>query len=136
MTTQALLIAHNQNANAKMSGSSVLLRLESLAALVFGVTAYAMLGQSWVLFAVLFLAPDLFMAGYLVSPRVGAWTYNAVHTYVTPALFAASAFVFGPIAFGIAGIWVAHIGMDRLLGYGLKKETGFDDTHLGRIGKK
>ncbi len=136
MTTHALLIAHNQNANAKMSGSSVLLRLESLAALVFGVTAYALLGQSWVLFAVLFLAPDLFMAGYLVSPRVGAWTYNAVHTYVTPALFAASGFVFGPIAFGIAAIWVAHIGMDRLLGYGLKKETGFDDTHLGRIGKK
>lgn len=136
MTTHALMTAHNPETIAKTSGTSVMLRLESLAALVFGVTAYAMLGQSWVLFAVLFLAPDLSMVGYLVSPRVGAWSYNLVHTYVAPALVAASGFVFGPIAFGIAAIWVAHIGMDRMLGYGLKKETGFDDTHLGRIGKK
>jgi hypothetical protein len=30
-------------------------------------------------------------------------------------------------------IWVAHIGFDRLLGYGLKYETGFKDTHLGKV---
>jgi hypothetical protein len=31
---------------------------------------------------------------------------------------------------------VAHIGLDRALGYGLKHESGFSDTHLGRIGRK
>jgi hypothetical protein len=31
-------------------------------------------------------------------------------------------------------IWVAHIGFDRLLGYGLKYPTGFGNTHLGKLG--
>ena len=136
MTIEGTTMSLSQPTANTIKGTALLLRLEALAAVVFGVTAYAMLGQSWIVFAVLFFVPDLFMAGYLVSPRVGAWSYNLVHTYVTPALVAASGFVFGPIAFGIAAIWVAHIGMDRMLGYGLKKETGFQDTHLGRIGKK
>jgi hypothetical protein len=33
-------------------------------------------------------------------------------------------------------IWLAHIGMDRSLGYGLKLPTAFQDTHLGRIGRR
>ena len=32
-------------------------------------------------------------------------------------------------------IWLAHIGMDHALGYGLKYASGFAVTHLGRIGK-
>ena len=32
-------------------------------------------------------------------------------------------------------LWLAHIGIDRALGYGLKYATGFSYTHLGRIGK-
>lgn len=135
MTTATSTTSPSPQTPSTRSGTNRLLRLEALAALALAVTAYAMLGQSWVLFAALFLAPDLFMAGYLVSPRVGAWTYNAAHTYVMPALVAASGFVFGPVAFGIAAIWVAHIGFDRMLGYGLKLGTGFRDTHLGRMGK-
>jgi hypothetical protein len=34
----------------------------------------------------------------------------------------------------IALIWVNHIGVDRLLGYGLKYPAGFGWTHLGRMG--
>lgn len=120
----------------KTLGTTQLLRLEALAAVIFGVTAFALLGQSWWLFAILFFVPDLFMAGYLRSPRIGAWTYNFAHSYVTPGIVAASGFVFGPLAFAVAAIWVAHIGFDRMLGYGLKRETSFQDTHLGRIGKK
>jgi hypothetical protein len=30
---------------------------------------------------------------------------------------------------------MAHIGIDRALGYGLKYSAGFGFTHLGRIGK-
>lgn len=113
----------------------VLQRLEGLAALGFGVFAYASLGQSWLVFAVLFLAPDLFMLGYLRSARVGAMTYNLAHTYVAPALLALLGFLLGPLAFGLAAIWVAHIGLDRMLGYGLKLDGGFEQTHLGLIGK-
>lgn len=122
--------------NPSVLGNTVLLqRLEGLAALGFGIAAYIWLGQSWLAFALLFFVPDLFMLGYLRSPRVGAMSYNLVHTYAAPALLALSGLVLGPIAYGLAAIWVAHIGADRLLGYGLKRETGFDQTHLGPIGK-
>jgi hypothetical protein len=113
----------------------VLQRLEGLVALGFGVIAYASLGQSWLVFAVLFLAPDLFMLGYLLSARIGAMSYNLGHTYVAPALLALLGFLVGPLAFGLAAIWVAHIGFDRMLGYGLKLNGGFEQTHLGLIGK-
>ena len=33
----------------------------------------------------------------------------------------------------VALIWLAHIGMDRLLGYGLKYPSAFKDTHLQRV---
>lgn len=113
----------------------VLQRVEGLVALGFGVIAYASLGQSWLVFAVLFLAPDLFMLGYLRSARIGAMSYNFGHTYVAPALLALLGFLVGPLAFGLAAIWVAHIGFDRMLGYGLKLNGGFEQTHLGLIGK-
>jgi hypothetical protein len=35
----------------------------------------------------------------------------------------------------LATIWIAHIGFDRALGYGLKYGSGFTHTHLGRIGR-
>lgn len=122
--------------NPSVLGNTVLLqRLEGLAAFGFGIAAYIWLGQSWLVFGLLFFVPDLFMLGYLRSPRVGAMSYNLVHTYAAPALLALSGLVLGPIAYGLAAIWVAHIGADRLLGYGLKRESGFDQTHLGSIGK-
>jgi hypothetical protein len=40
-----------------------------------------------------------------------------------------------PLTLSIAMIWLAHIGFDRALGYGLKYSAGFGFTHLGRIGK-
>lgn len=113
----------------------LLQRLEGLAALGFGVATYIWLGQSWLIFALLFFAPDLFMLGYLRSARMGALSYNLVHTYAAPALLALLGLATGPLAYGLAAIWVAHIGFDRLLGYGLKLETGFEHTHLGPIGK-
>jgi len=113
----------------------VLQRLEGLVALGVGVAAYWALGQSWLVFALLFLAPDLFMLGYLRGARTGPLVYNLGHTYVAPALLALLGFAVGPLAFGLAAIWVAHIGFDRMLGYGLKFEEGFGATHLGRVGK-
>jgi hypothetical protein len=119
----------------RIADAILLQRLEGLAALGLAIVAYAALGQSWLVFALLLLAPDLVMLGYLHSPRLGALSYNLGHSYVAPALLARLGLAVGPLAYGLAAIWVAHIGMDRALGYGLKLGASFDQTHLGPIGK-
>jgi hypothetical protein len=74
------------------------------------------------------------MLGYVVGTRVGAVVYNVFHTYALPAALAAYGLVGGStVAGSVALIWLAHIGMDRMLGYGLKYSSGFKDTHLGRL---
>ena len=63
--------------------------------------------------------------------------YNAAHSYLAPmALMTAGFATAEPLVLSIAMIWLAHIGFDRALGYGLKYASGFGFTHLGRIGKK
>ena len=114
-----------------------LLRLEGLAAAAFAAALYAQTGASWWLFAALWLVPDLSMLGYLVSPGVGARIYNAIHSYTTPATLAVCALLLkSPAVMPFALIWVNHIGIDRLLGYGLKYPAGFGWTHLGKLGKR
>jgi hypothetical protein len=109
----------------------LLLRLEGAAVFAAAVWAYAALGASWWLFALLLLVPDVSMLGYLAGPRVGAWSYNAAHTYLFPAALAAVSLLSGwTFGLALALIGVAHIGMDRTLGYGLKQPSGFHDTHL------
>jgi hypothetical protein len=77
------------------------------------------------------------MLAYLAGPRVGAVAYNAADVYVPPLTLLVVGFVAGlPAAMAGALIWIAHIGFDRALGYGLKYATGFGDTHLGRIGRR
>lgn len=110
-------------------------RLEGAAVLGLAILAYGWLGQSWLVFAALFLAPDLSMFGYLRSVATGTVSYNLVHTYVGPALLALAGLALGPVALGLAAIWAAHIGFDRMLGYGLKLDGGFNQTHLGPTGK-
>lgn len=82
------------------------------------------------------LRAELSMVGYLAGPRLGALTYNLVHNLVI-GLAALAVGWFAAIApLAIAGaVLVAHAGMDRSLGYGLKLPTDFKDTHLGRIGR-
>jgi|SRR5690606_27459727 hypothetical protein len=112
----------------------LLQRVESLAIAALAVATYAWLGQSWLLFALLFLAPDLSMLGYLHSQRLGALIYNLGHNYAAPIILALFAPVIGPLAYGLAAIWIAHIGFDRMLGFGLKLGRGFGETHLGKLG--
>jgi hypothetical protein len=112
------------------------LRAEGLAVLALAVAGYSALGGSWLLFGLLFLVPDLSMAGYLRGPRMGAALYNAGHAYLVPALVALGGWWGGsPPAVQVALIWAAHIGFDRALGYGLKLPAGFRHTHLGMVGR-
>ena len=121
--------------SAVSGGPLVVLRLEGAAALVGASLAYSALDGGWGLFTALFLVPDLSMLGYLAGRRVGAACYNAAHSYLGPAVLAAmgTAMSLHPAQL-FACIWAAHVGFDRLLGYGLKYGSSFGDTHLGRRG--
>ncbi len=112
-----------------------LLRAEGLAVLLASVTGYHAIGASWTLFAAVILLPDLGLLGYLAGARIGALAYNTVHTYLGPAALAALAYgAVIPGAWPICLIWIAHIGLDRALGLGLKYPSAFHATHLGALG--
>ena len=114
-----------------------LLRLEGLALAAVSAVLYARTGASWWLFAALWLAPDLSMLGYLGGSCRGARIYNAFHSYVAPAALALAALVLkAQDLLPVALIWANHIGVDRLLGFGLKYGNGFGWTHLGKLGKQ
>ena len=118
-----------------MRSLDLLVRLEWVAVLVMAVAAYWSGGYAWWIFALLILSPDLSMVGYLAGPQVGAVAYNFMHTIIAPLALAAAGLWFGvDWALQIAIILMAHIAIDRALGYGLKLSSGFRDTHLGRIG--
>ncbi len=126
--------AMRSGASSPPAAVKTILRLEGAAAFAAAVALYAHAGFSWPMFALLILAPDLAMLPYLIGPRAGAAAYNLVHTYALPLPLALAGFWFAsPVAAALGLIWIAHIGMDRMLGFGLKYASGFADTHLGRV---
>lgn len=74
------------------------------------------------------------MLGYLLGVGPGALSYNLAHLYAGPLLLGVMA-VLGGWEGGVllALIWTAHIGMDHVVGYGLKYSTGLKDSHLGHV---
>jgi hypothetical protein len=112
------------------------LRFEGLCVLVAASIFYPKLGFGWGTFALFFLTPDISFLGYLAGPRVGALTYNTAHSYIGAIICLTTGFFLPSPVLSCAGvIWLAHIGFDRALGYGLKYSTGFGFTHLGLIGR-
>jgi hypothetical protein len=112
----------------------LVLRLEGLFAFGAAIVFYVDADYSILALALLFLTPDLSFLGYLAGPRKGSIVYNAVHTYVVPIALGVVGFLGDhDVAVQVALIWIAHIGMDRALGYGLKYPTEFKDTHLHRV---
>jgi Domain of unknown function (DUF4260) len=144
MTAILTRLAHDRApAPARVAGGSAsggvrsVLRLEGAAAFATAIALYGHAGFSWLTFVILFLAPDLSMLAYLVGPRVGALAYNLVHTYALALPLALAGFALGsPVASALGLILIAHIGFDRMLGYGLKYATAFGDTHLSGIGRE
>ncbi|KAK5692359.1 hypothetical protein LTR97_010667 [Elasticomyces elasticus] len=111
--------------------------LQAEAATIFAgaIWAYARSGQSWWIFASGLLLPDLGMVGYLSNTKLGSIFYNAVHTETPPIVLLCAGYARqDPRIVGPALIWLAHIGMDRMLGFGLKYHDSFQHTHLGVMG--
>jgi hypothetical protein len=135
-------VDHERSATRETVGDSgsllarpaAILRIEGATLLAASVMLYWANGGSWWLFALLLLAPDLSALGYLAGPRIGAAAYNAFHSFPLPAALGLLGMLWGMhLVVGIALVWFAHIGMDRLVGYGLKYPSGFKNTHLGRV---
>jgi hypothetical protein len=110
-----------------------LLRAEALSVLFVACAAYHLLfPHHWVMFACLFLVPDLSLLLYARGPNAMAnIAYNVIHSYVLPALLGGLAVLFASTLLGeLSLIWISHIGFDRVLGYGLKYPNTFKFTHI------
>ena len=113
---------------------AVFLRLEGAALLVAAVVLYFHAGFEWWAFVAFSLAPDLAAVGYLLGATVGAAVYDLGHFDAFPvALAVVGVLADSDLCLRIALIWLAHIGMDRAVGYGLKYPTHHKDTHLQRV---
>ncbi len=111
------------------------LRLEGVAAFVGGIALFGATGGNWLFIVPMILLPDLSAAGFLAGPRVGAFTYNLFHNWVPGiATLGIGLWLSSPAVVLAASILIAHVGMDRAVGYGLKLPGSFHDTHLGRMG--
>ena len=112
----------------------ILLRLEGAAIAVAAIVLFVDIDASWWIFVALILAPDLAFVAYAAGPRVGAAAYNLTHNLILPiALATAGVLTDSNPTTAVALTWLTHIGVDRLLGYGLKYPTAFKDTHMQRI---
>ena len=117
-----------------LSKPGILLRIEGAALFAVSVYLYRSTGAGWGWFLLLFLWPDIAMLGYLANVKLGARLYNLTHFVAFPAALAAVSLIAhrsGLLSFAL--IWVAHIEVDRALGFGLKYPTFFKDTHLQRV---
>jgi hypothetical protein len=112
----------------------VLLRLEGIALAGGALAVYFHLDYSALALVGLLIAVDLSLVGFLVSPRVGTLAYDLAHTTALPlALGAIGVLIDGSTLVQVALAWLAHIGVDRTLGFGLKYPSSFKDTHLQRV---
>ena len=123
--------------NADMSEGTVVgaprlwLQLEGATLLVGSLVAFSTTHRSWWLVPLVLFLPDLFMAGYVGGKRIGAHVYNLAHTTTLPALMVGYGWWQNrPLLLALGLVWLGHIGMDRLLSFGLKYPDHFQHTHL------
>ena len=112
----------------------ILLRAEGVAVAAAAIALYFHADHPWWLLVALALAPDIALVAFAAGPRVGAVAYDAAHTYVLPIALAALGVLTEadwPVRVGL--IWLAHIGVDRAVGYGLKYPSGPKETHIQRV---
>ncbi|MFD3218737.1 DUF4260 domain-containing protein [Bacillus pacificus] len=111
-----------------------IIHLEGVIVLIAAIYMYALNEFSWLIFLLLFLVPDVSMLAYLINNQIGAQVYNLFHTYIVSiSLILIGVFLKLDVLLMIGLIWTSHIGMDRMLGYGLKYKTSFKDTHIHKL---
>jgi hypothetical protein len=112
------------------------LRFEAAVLLTGALIAYSTTGEPWWVVPLVVLLPDLAMTGYVGGTRIGAFLYNLAHATPVPALLIGVGWwQHRPLLLGLGFVWLAHIGLDRLMGYGLKYGDHFQHTHLGMLGR-
>ncbi|WP_086472032.1 DUF4260 domain-containing protein [Devosia lucknowensis] len=122
-----------------MPSTVVWQRVEGALIFVAGLALFGVSGSGlpWWAALALFFLPDLSFAAYFLGPKIGARIYNFVHVYALGAvLMALGSLLDNSLLVGLGALLLSHSGFDRMFGYGLKAETSFEDTHLGRIGKR
>ncbi|WP_312529990.1 DUF4260 family protein [Paracoccus sp. (in: a-proteobacteria)] len=108
-----------------------------IAAIALIISVMAGAGWSWWLWLVVLLLPDLSMAGYLAGPVRGAFVYNLFHLYASGLVLVLLGMLVGQVDLITLGLlWLAHVGIDRAIGFGLKRPEGFSQTHLGQIDRR
>ncbi len=128
---------HRSIRNTKPDVPLMILRMEGAGALAAAILVYSQTNNGWLMFALLFLVPDIFMAGYLLNPRVGSIVYNFAHSTLLPLLMVSAGFMASiPLLSGVGLIWFAHVGFDRAMGFGLKYADRFSHSHLGSRSSK
>ncbi len=133
-----LASVRTQSSSAGMTSGAVRgwLRLEGFAAFAAGLALFGASGGNWWFIIPMMLLPDISAVGYLAGSRVGSHTYNLLHNWAPGLLvLGLGTWLASPALQLVAAILIAHVGMDRALGYGLKLPSSFQDTHLGRIGR-
>ena len=114
-----------------------LLKFEQLAILLLSIYLFSLLDFDWWWYLVLFLAPDIGFLGYLINTKTGAFTYNILHHKGIAIIIYFLGVYLNNQAFQFIGLLLfGHAAFDRMLGYGLKYNDSFNNTHLGTIGKK
>ena len=118
------------------SGPRLILRLEGFFVFLASLLIYFQHQESSFLqLLLLFFIPDISLLAYFINSKVGAFAYNLTHSYVLPVLLLILScfFLKNHTSDFLLFIWIAHIGFDRCLGFGLKYSDGFSNTHLGKI---
>ncbi|HFJ9426826.1 DUF4260 domain-containing protein [Bacillus cereus] len=111
-----------------------IVHFEGMVVFLATIYMYSIYEFNWIIFFVFLLAPDLSMLAYGINNHVGAKIYNVCHTYIISILIVLIGVYFKIDTVIMIGlIWTAHIGMDRMFGYGWKYETDFKDTHIQRL---
>ena len=104
-----------------------------LTAAATGIAVIVSQHTSWWQLVVFAMAPDISLffgmsAGLgrgQLHPRAVPF-YNAVHRFWVPAFLVVVAVLLHQLAWAAAGLaWIAHIGFDRSLGFGLRTPEGF-----------
>ena len=104
---------------------------------LFSLFLFQQLELSWWWYVGLFFVPDVSFIAYAINPLFGAYTYNILHHKGLMLVIYMLGFLLSNVWFlAIGAIFFGHSSFDRIMGYGLKMPESFQETHLGRIGKK